>query len=278
MSQHQMLYIQWESYPWFSEFVGGVQDSSQDLKCVCIIECLKIPMLLRSSSYDPHHRHHFLSRKNPGAPSLSEQTNEPFSRIHRPKGPERTAILLQLPQIHSNPIVRRICFQNYLAANPGNPLDSFQTLDLWKSSEWGDMIPWIFFFISKRVEEIIDIEKWKPNTAACSHCIHCLSALAIHQVLVELPKTFKLRIDPTQPKRVGGWTNPFEKYARQNGAFPQVEVKKKIIETTTQKIIVLSHVEDQQRCYSSRVELKYNSAKGVEKNFWAVCRCVQYST
>ena len=141
--------LQWESYPWFSEFVGGVQDSSQDLKCVCIIKCLKIPMLLRSSSYNPHHRHHFLSRKNPGAPSLSEQTNEPFSRIHRPKGPERTAIQLQLPQIHSNPIVRRICFQNYLAANPGNPLDSFQTLDLWKSSEWGDMITWIFFHFEK---------------------------------------------------------------------------------------------------------------------------------
>lgn len=57
-----------------------------------------------------------------------------------------------------------------------------------------------FFSISKRVEEILDIEKWKPKTAACSHCIHCLSALAIHQVLVELPKAFQLRIDPTQPK------------------------------------------------------------------------------
>ena len=40
------------------------------------------------------------------------------------------------------------------------------------------------------------------------------------------------------PKLVGGWTNPFEKYARQIGSFPQVGVKiKKIFETTTQKRI-----------------------------------------
>ena len=32
---------------------------------------------------------------------------------------------------------------------------------------------------------------------------------------------------------VGGF-NPFEKYARQNGNLPQIEVKKKIFETTTQ--------------------------------------------
>ena len=181
-------------------------------------------MLLRSSSYNPHHRHHFLSRKNPGAPSLSEQTNEPFSRIHRPKGPERTAIQLQLPQIHSNPIVRRICFQNYLAANPGNPLDSFQTLDLWKSSEWGDMITWIFFHFEKdwRNHRYWEMEtkhrslyplypwknftspRWRSKKTECpGHTI---------KVLVELPKAFQLGIDPTQPKLVGGWTNPFEKY------------------------------------------------------------------
>ncbi len=32
---------------------------------------------------------------------------------------------------------------------------------------------------------------------------------------------------------VGGWTNPFEKYARQIGSYPQVEVKIKSVETTT---------------------------------------------
>ncbi len=37
---------------------------------------------------------------------------------------------------------------------------------------------------------------------------------------------------------IGGWTNPFEKYARQTGSFPQIGVKKlfkknKIFETTT---------------------------------------------
>ena len=32
---------------------------------------------------------------------------------------------------------------------------------------------------------------------------------------------------------VGGWTNPFEKYARQNGKYAQVGVKEKIFETTT---------------------------------------------
>ena len=32
---------------------------------------------------------------------------------------------------------------------------------------------------------------------------------------------------------VGGWTNPFEKYARQIGSFPQVGMKIKIFETTT---------------------------------------------
>ena len=32
---------------------------------------------------------------------------------------------------------------------------------------------------------------------------------------------------------VGGWTNPFEKYARQIGSFPQLKVKnKKYVETT----------------------------------------------
>ena len=35
--------------------------------------------------------------------------------------------------------------------------------------------------------------------------------------------------------RVGGWTNPVEKYAkRQIGSFPQIGAKKKIFETTTQ--------------------------------------------
>ena len=35
---------------------------------------------------------------------------------------------------------------------------------------------------------------------------------------------------------VGGWTNPFQKYARQIGSFPQVRRGKnnKIFETTTQ--------------------------------------------
>ena len=32
---------------------------------------------------------------------------------------------------------------------------------------------------------------------------------------------------------VGGWTNPFEKYARQIGSFPQLKVKnKQYVETT----------------------------------------------
>lgn len=33
-------------------------------------------------------------------------------------------------------------------------------------------------------------------------------------------------------------------------------------------------LQDQQRCYSKGVELKYNPAKGVEKNFW----CLQVRT
>ena len=41
--------------------------------------------------------------------------------------------------------------------------------------------------------------------------------------------------DPPTRSRVlvGGWTNPFEKYARQIGSFPQVGFKKKIFETTS---------------------------------------------
>ena len=33
----------------------------------------------------------------------------------------------------------------------------------------------------------------------------------------------------TKATLVGGWTNPFEKYARQIGSFPQIEVNIKII-------------------------------------------------
>ena len=36
-----------------------------------------------------------------------------------------------------------------------------------------------------------------------------------------------------ESKLVGGWTNPFEKYDRQNGNLPQIGVKIKKIETTT---------------------------------------------
>ena len=35
-----------------------------------------------------------------------------------------------------------------------------------------------------------------------------------------------------QTSLVGGWTNPFEKYARQNGSSPKLGWKKKILETT----------------------------------------------
>ena len=43
-------------------------------------------------------------------------------------------------------------------------------------------------------------------------------------------------LHPKQTKLVGGWTNPFEKYARQIGSFPLVGVKmKKIFEHTTQQ-------------------------------------------
>ena len=37
------------------------------------------------------------------------------------------------------------------------------------------------------------------------------------------------------PKLVGGWTNPFKKYARQTGSFPQVRVKKRCLKPPRQR-------------------------------------------
>ena len=37
----------------------------------------------------------------------------------------------------------------------------------------------------------------------------------------------------TIPNLLGGWTNPFEKYARQIGSSPQIGAKLNILETTT---------------------------------------------
>ena len=39
--------------------------------------------------------------------------------------------------------------------------------------------------------------------------------------------------NPENPQLVGGWTNPFEKYACQFGSFPQIGLKIQIFETTT---------------------------------------------
>ena len=43
------------------------------------------------------------------------------------------------------------------------------------------------------------------------------------------PKPWKMKVIRPQEYLVGGWTNPFEKYARQIGSFPQVGMKIKNI-------------------------------------------------